>query len=167
MSANIINEFKKLLTNTTDDLKERLQDLDDKFEALRIQETSSSNERVAEQGRMSEEIDSIKECLAVCDRAKKHVEEVKTHVFEDVSAAENAHQAILSTFSHLISAKRVTAGAGATQWLGGMSDATVQKMSRDRNIDLANLSGMGKGVEEKNRVEMKYEHYYGTGNRLN
>lgn len=156
-----------MLANTTDDLKERLEDLDGKFEALRIQEISSSDERVAEQGRISEEIDSVKECLAVCDHAKKHVDEVKTHVFEDVSAAENAHQAILSTFSHLISAKRVTAGAGATQWLGGMSDATVQKLSRDRNINLSNLLGMAKGVEQKNRGEMKYEDYYGTGKRSN
>ena len=39
----------------------------------------------------------------------------RTNVFEDVSAAQDAHQVIAATFGDLISAKRVTAGVGATQ----------------------------------------------------
>jgi hypothetical protein len=72
----------------------------------------------------------------VCAQASEHVDKVRTNVFEDVSAAQDAHQLIVSTFGDLISAKQVTAGAGATQWLGQISDATLQQLTRSRGIDL-------------------------------
>jgi hypothetical protein len=127
--VNAIQEFKEILANTTTNLEEHLQNLDDKLEALSIPESSTVDEEIAEKGRIAEEIDSIRMCLLVCNHAAKHILEVRTNVFEDVSAAEDADQIIVSTFGDLISAKRVTAGVGATQWLGQMSDAALQDLA--------------------------------------
>ena len=77
-----------------------------------------SDDDAAERERVQEERDSTKQCLTICAQASEHVGQVRTIVFEDVSAAQGAHQVIVATFRDLISAKRVTAGVGATQWLG-------------------------------------------------
>ena len=59
-------------------------------------------------------------------------ESARTNVFEDVSAAQGAHQVVASA-TDMISAKRVTAAAGSTQWLGQCSNGTLQQFSRDRS----------------------------------
>jgi hypothetical protein len=49
-------------------------------------------------------------------------------IFEDVSAGEGASQLILAS-KDIILARRVTAGVAARQWLGHMSDDTLQHLS--------------------------------------
>jgi len=77
-------------------------------------------------------MDSMKQCLAICAQASAQAESARTNVFEDVSAAQGAHQVVAST-TDLIAAKRVTTAAGSTQWLGQCSNATLQQFSRDRS----------------------------------
>ncbi|KAF2466033.1 uncharacterized protein BDR25DRAFT_377689 [Lindgomyces ingoldianus] len=149
VSANAIQEFKELLENTTADLQEHLKNLDDKLEALRIHGNDITDENEAERGQISEEIDGAQECLAVCARASHHVDEVRTNVFEGISAADDAHQVIISTFGGLISAKRVSAGVKATQWLGQISDAVLQQLAQSRGIDLSSRSRTVTSVEEQ------------------
>lgn len=154
-----------MLADTTSDLKEHLQNLNDKLEALSIQ-GSSKDEEIVEKGRIFEEIDSVKICLSVCKDAAKHIDKVRTNVFEDVSAAKDADQIIVSTFGDLISAKRVTAGIGATQWLGQMSDAALQDLARSRGIDLSSRSGTVKSVEGQAKDTIAFEDQYGAGHKL-
>ena len=84
----------------------------------------------------------------------------RTNVFEDVSAAQDAHQVIAATFGDLISAKRVTAGVGATQWLA------LQQLSRDRGIDLSGRLAMGKATEQQSEMVAKFEDQYGARHKL-
>jgi hypothetical protein len=53
---------------------------------------------------------------------------IQTNVFEDVSAAQDSHQVIVSPSNH-ISATRVTVGIEGRQWLGQMSDGTLRRLS--------------------------------------
>jgi hypothetical protein len=155
-----------MLKDTTTDLQDHLKNLDDKLEALCIQESSANDENIAERGRLQVEIDSAKECLAVCAQASEHADKVRTNVFEDVSAAQDAHQVVVSTLGELVSAKRVTADVGATQWLGQMSDATLQQLARGRGIDLSNGSRIARGVAEEDRGSITFEDQYGSGHKL-
>ena len=52
--------------------------------------------------------------------------------FQDIKAGSNTHQVIISTRA-VISAQRVVAAEGATQWLGQMADATLQQMNPCRD----------------------------------
>jgi hypothetical protein len=163
---NTIQEFKKMLKDTTTDIQEHLWNLDEKLEALSTQESIASDESIAGRRRIQEEIDSAKECLAVCAQASEHADKVRTNVFEDVSAAQDAHQVIVSTLGDLISAKRVTAGVGATQLLGQMSDATLQELARGRGIDLSSGSRIARGVAEQDTGSITFEDQYGSGHKL-
>ena len=50
----------------------------------------------------------------------------QSNVFQGIIAGPDSHQVIVSTCSDLVSAKGVTAMRGAVQWLGQMSDTTLQ-----------------------------------------
>jgi hypothetical protein len=89
----------------------------------------------------------MKQCLAICTQASRQADQVRTNVFEDVVAARNTHQLIVATLGDLVSAKRITTGLGATQWLGQISDTTIQRLSRDRGIKLCNQAAMDKAEE--------------------
>ncbi|OQV10381.1 hypothetical protein CLAIMM_14393 [Cladophialophora immunda] len=54
------------------------------------------------------------------------------NIFQDVEAGPDAHQVIVGT-RDVICAKGVIAAKGATQWLGQMSDRTLQQMEYCRN----------------------------------
>ncbi|CAG5174582.1 uncharacterized protein ALTATR162_LOCUS7817 [Alternaria atra] len=166
VSASAVQEFKKMLKNTDTDLKDHLENLGGKLEALSIQESSANNENIASRRRIQEEIDSAKGCLTVCAQAFEHADKVRTNVFEDVSAAQDAHQVVVSTLSDLISAKRVTAGVGATQWLGQMTDAALQELAKSRGVDLSSGSSIARGVDEQDRGSITFEDQYGSGHKL-
>ena len=53
---------------------------------------------------------------------------IRRSIFEDVLAGQGASQLILAS-KDIILARRVTAGKGARQWLGYMSDDTLQHLS--------------------------------------
>ena len=120
-----------------------------------------SGERMAEQEQIREEKNSIEQCLAICASASAQAEQTRTNIFDDVSAAEDAHQLVVSTLGDLISAMRVSAGARSAQWLGQMSDASLQQLSRDRG-HLA----MGKAMEPHIGAVEKFEDQYGAGYKL-
>lgn len=165
VTANAIQEFKEMLANTTTDLQDYLENLNNKLEALSVQGSHIAKNDTAEKS-LREDIDSIKDCLALCARASRDADKVRTNVFEDVSAARNAHQIIVSTLDDLISAKRVTAGVDAKQWLGQMSDATVRALARSHGVDLDRVHKTTGDVQEQGGGIKSFEDQYGSGHKL-
>lgn len=167
MTDNLVKDYKTLLTNTTSDLDDRLKEINDRLQTLSAEATISVEE-AAERDRMQEEKDSTKQCLTICAQASQHVDQVRTHVFEDISADRDSHQVIISTSGDLIVAKRIAAGVGATQWLGQISDAVMEQLSRDRGLDV--LSGqaatVGNGKEKPIEITAKFQDQFGAGHKL-
>jgi len=93
----------------------------------------------------------------------KQVDNVRTNVFEDVSAAQYSHQIIVSTNGDLISATRVSAETAATQWAGQMSEDTLQQLSRDRGSSSA-VPPKGGGPQDQKAAS--FEDCYGAGQTL-
>ncbi|KAJ9155166.1 Fungal N-terminal domain of STAND protein [Pleurostoma richardsiae] len=107
--------------------------------------------------RIREEVESIKQCLNICAHASEAVQH-RTNVVEDVLAEDDAHQVAVATLGDLISVKSVKAGARSAQWLGQMSDASLQQLSKDF-IRVAS-------VEPHTKMGTKFERRYGTGHTL-
>jgi hypothetical protein len=164
VSASAVQEFKEMLKDAKTNLQDHLENLGGKLEALSIQESSGSDKDITEKEQMEVEIESTRECLVVCAQASEHADKARTHVFEDISATQGAHQVVVSTLGDLISAKRITAGVGATQWLGQMSDATLQELARGRGIDLSSGSRIARGVADGGSIT--FEDQYGSGHKL-
>jgi conjugal transfer/entry exclusion protein len=160
VTDKVLEEFQDKLTSTSSDLNANLQKINIRLQGLSSSGTRIVEEDVVERKRLQEEIESIKQCLAICTQASEKADQVRTNVFEDVSAAKDAHQLIISTLGDLILAKRVTAGLGSDQWLGQASDATIQQLSRDR-VDIRGRAATDKGVEPQ-----KFADQYGVGYKL-
>lgn len=166
VSASAVQEFKDMLKDTKTDLGDHLENLDDKLEALSTQESRANEENIAGRRRIQEEIDCAKACLAVCAQASEHADKVRTNVFEDVTAAQDSDQIVVSTLGDLISAKRITAGVRATQWIGQMSDTSLQQLARGRGIDLSSGSRIVRDVADQDRGSIIFEDQYGSGHKL-
>jgi chromosome segregation ATPase len=161
VTTNVFKECKEKLTNTTSELEEHLREINNRLQSLSPRAARMSGEQAAEQERIQEEKDCIKQCLAICAQASEQADQVRTNVFEDVSTAQDAHQLVVATLGDLISARRVTAGVRSTQWLGQMSDDTVQQLSRDRG-----RVTMEKATEPQSGMVEEFEDRYGAGYKL-
>jgi hypothetical protein len=109
-----------------------------------------------------EEIKSVKQCLDICSNAAEQTAQTRMNVFEDVSMADDGHQVIVATSGDLISAKRIGIGARSTQWLGQMSDTSLQRLSQDH------VQGKREpGPKPEVQTGTQFEDRYGVGFQLN
>ncbi|KAF2176781.1 hypothetical protein K469DRAFT_645268 [Zopfia rhizophila CBS 207.26] len=160
-TTNTLVACREKLTDTTSELQRYLQDISNRLERLSSKRPMQSNEQESEQGSIREEVESIKQCLAICEQASEQAHLGRTNVFEDVSMAEDGHQVIVSTVGDLLSAKRITAGARSTQWFGQMSDDSLQQHSRDHSRAVTE-----KAEEPQPGLVTEFRNRYGTGRKL-
>ena len=158
-TADTIKACKEKLSVTSTQLEKHLQDLNNRLQKFSSPSPTQSKEAADEQDRMKEEMESIKQCLVICSQAVKQAE--RTNDYEDISMADDGQQVVVSTIGDLISAKRITAGNRSFQWLGQMSDESLQQLSRDRN-----LSATDNAAQQQTGRDAHFEGRYGTGVKL-
>jgi len=166
VTAAAVQEFKVLLENTKADLTQDLEWFQEQLKALRILDRDTKDQHTAKMDRIAQEMESIKACLTVCVQASKHIETMRSNVFEDISAAQHAYQVIASTLGEVISAKRVTAESGAIQILTQTSDATLLQLARSRGIDLSCHEGPARRDGEEAEGNVGFSDRYGGGRKL-
>lgn len=83
----------------------------------------------------------------------------RKNTFEDITSADNSHQLIVSTIGDQILARRIFTGAMSMQWLGQMSDDTLQRLSKDRS------SRVDEKVSQVQTGQDKFDQY-GVGRDL-
>ena len=161
VTNNTLNQCKMGLFQTTSQLREQLHRINDQMRSS-SQRHAVSDEQAIEQERIREELRSVEQSLKICSEAAEKALPDRIHVFEDVSMADDGDQIIVATFGDLISAKRVTAGSRSRQFLGQMSDTSLQQLSQS----------IGRGplevdVDQSTRTNSPFEGRYGTGRPLN
>ena len=162
LTAEIFKECKERLPDTTTELRKHLQDINKRLQNFSSGRPGFPGDGGIKQAQIQEEKDSLKQCLAICAQASEQVDSVRTNIFEDVSTAHEAHQLVVATLGDLVSAKHVTATDTSTQWLGQMSDASLQQLSRDRN----RIAVEKNAVESRGVMNEQFEDRYGTGKML-
>jgi len=130
-TAQSFTALQETIADRTTWLKKHVEDIDNRLKSLPAQPLVLPKEYAAEQESILEEINSVKQCLAICEHASKRAGQKGINVMEDVSIAEDGQQVIVSTIGDLISAKRVTAGNRSIQLLGQMSDASLQQLFKN------------------------------------
>ena len=160
LTRNTLKECKRGLNDTTSLLERQLQYINVRLQNI-SQRQSAPDEQPTEQTRIEEELDSVKQCLAICANAAEQAAQQRTNVFEDVSTADDGHQLIVATLGDLISARRIIAGARSTQWLGQMSDTSLQKLSQDHG-----RGTIKNDTEPRPKIVTQFEGRYGSGHKL-
>ena len=154
-----LEDCRRGLGFTTLELKARLRDAERRLTAA-LRREQWTEDGVQNHELLKEELDSVKQCLSICANAEEVARE-RVNVFEDVSMADDGHQLIVSTMGDLISAKRVTIGSRSTQWLGQMSDITVQQLSRNHST-----GNVADGEQTQVIKGTHFENRHGTGRKL-
>lgn len=158
-TSETLRDCKRGLSLTAFELRSRLQD------AERRMETVLEHEKWEKSGEdpqgLKEELDSVKRCLSICANAAEEVGRERVNVFEDVSMVDDGHQLIVSTIGDLISAKRVSIGSRSTQWLGQMSDATVQQL-----VKTGATNNLHQDEDKQVIKGTHFENRHGTGRKL-
>ena len=161
VTSSTMNACKERLNNTITQLRRQLQDINNRLQQFSLQPLDISNEQAAEQERLKEEREYIKQSLDMCTEASRLANQERTNVFEDISMADNGSQVFISTVGDLISARRITIGSGSLQVMGQMSDDSAQQFSRDLGP-----KGPVTAIEPHTGVSPAFENRYGTGFKL-
>jgi DNA repair exonuclease SbcCD ATPase subunit len=149
-----LSKCKTTLKDMRIRLEERLHNLDAHLQTLQPERGATSEEQDAERQRIQDEYDTTKQSLSICSEASERATESRINLFEDVSMAEDGNQVIVSTIGDLISAKRINAGARSTQWLGQMSDESLQELTHA--VTYVSLAKTGDRPEEVKAFEARY-----------
>ncbi|RMZ80327.1 hypothetical protein DV738_g2763, partial [Chaetothyriales sp. CBS 135597] len=159
ITSQSLTDCRRGLGYTTVQLRARLQDLNRQMAAISSStNTSGAGQAYVSIDDMKEVADSVKQCLNICGEAAEQASAERVNVFEDVKTADDGHQIILSTIGDLISAKRITVGARSAQWLGQMSDETVQQLSKDRGVRLTAVGGGDGGGQFDHQKGLHFEN---------
>ncbi|KAL7811718.1 hypothetical protein V8C44DRAFT_330133 [Trichoderma aethiopicum] len=110
--------------------------------------------------RLLKQIDMAKQCLDACDLAAAQASRQRVHVLENVVAEDDSHQVIVFPAEGLLHVKNVRAGKSSTQWLGAISDASLQRLSADRAASLSNSPSPAK------ESDPAFGNKYGLGYKL-
>jgi Fungal N-terminal domain of STAND proteins len=100
-----------MISDTTNDLEEHLQKIDNRLKILSSHRGPVSDEDSQDRERVQVEKNSTEQCLAICAQVSAQVSQFRPNVMEDVSTGDNVHTKIISTVGGLFSAKHVTANA--------------------------------------------------------
>ncbi|KAF9887225.1 hypothetical protein FE257_010479 [Aspergillus nanangensis] len=154
-------DFRTRLSENSATLNARLTELNTKLQAFAREGTEYMGRDTASLDLMREERDSIVKCLDICTDASAVAENARTNTFEDVASADYSHQLVVSTIGDLISAKHIVTGARSVQWLGQMSDDTLQKLSRDQRDRIEEV-----GESQTQTERDTFRERYGSGFNL-
>lgn len=163
MTHACCSDIKQRLSITTRELEERVRRLRPGLqESPQIGALGNAG---IEQEQAHEEREGTLNSLAICAAALREANEKGTNRFEDVSTGDDSHQVIVSTLGDLINAKSIIAGPRSTQWLGQMSDDSLQALSR--SLDMSqHTEGREEAPQDTRETVIKYANKYGGGRRL-
>ncbi|KAA8646025.1 uncharacterized protein ATNIH1004_007447 [Aspergillus tanneri] len=160
VTANVLDEYRQMIAEATSDLQDHLQGINERVESL--EQKGPVQDSDADLSVIMEEKESTEQCLAICSQVSRFIEaaqkrlprgshtdrtlslesawnkasdltgKARTNVFEDVTSSDDSHQLVVSTIGDLISARHIITGARSMQWLGQMSDDTLQQLSRSQ-----------------------------------
>ena len=106
VAANVLEQYKELITNTTTDLEEHLQEINGKLQQLSSRKVGLSDEEMLHQQQLEDERSSTRQCLMICAEVAKHMDAL--HLSTQGSIRPNSSQAVISVLGDSVFARRVT-----------------------------------------------------------
>ncbi|GKZ51813.1 hypothetical protein AbraIFM66951_007339 [Aspergillus brasiliensis] len=159
LTSAMLTDFSARVSSNSEALQARLMELTNRLRQMSEQGIMSKD--LTNLNLIREERESIIQCLNVCSEASELAHRARTNIFEDVTSSDESHQLVVSTIGDLISAKHIITGSKSAQWLGQMSDTSLQQLSRDFR------GQVGIGEEPPARAaKNEFNTRYGSGQLL-
>ena len=145
-----------MITNTTYDLQNHLQGIDEKLSILVSLDTEGTRDDPAVREQIQEEKDSILKCLEICDNVSDHIDRLqRSHIVSPTSASSNV--TVRPAVSTWLAAAHELAGCkrqleihieGLRKKIKEQSAQPDSEMERDEQQDLAQeIDGLRKSID--------------------
>jgi hypothetical protein len=108
ITASVLKEYKELISNTTADLEDHLQIIDERLKSISVQGTGISDEDAVELQQLQEERNSTQQCLEICTKVLKQIDQAQPNAFINLSST---YHPTITTLSGLQSAQQLTSVA--------------------------------------------------------
>ncbi|KAL4931236.1 uncharacterized protein BDV17DRAFT_257444 [Aspergillus undulatus] len=131
INAEGLNSARKEIMSWKIQLLQNLQNLykfDKQSPISRLGISPLSDGLSSKQQNFQEEVQGTKALLEFCKHAGDEVNQPRMNYYEDVTAGDNSHLAVVTTLKDLISAKRIKSGNGSKLVLGQMSDDVLKSV---------------------------------------
>lgn len=108
VTLTVFNEYKEMITNTTYDLQDRLQIIDDRLRMLVSLDSDGGGDNITAQDQMLEEKTSILKCLEICDGVSQHIDTIQhSHVNQTPSSQDGDLAPVPAVSTWLTAAQRL------------------------------------------------------------
>jgi hypothetical protein len=121
--VDVLNKCAKMLASTSAQLGIDVEDI--RLRLDRLVSHIQANE-AAQQGRRLQETH-----LVISSSSPSQPHHARVNIFQAISAAEGSQQILVSTSGNSIHAQNVTTGPQSSQWMGQMSDVSLQLLSEN------------------------------------
>jgi DNA repair exonuclease SbcCD ATPase subunit len=159
VTATVLKEYKEMIANTTTDLEDHLQKIDNKLDSFSLQDMRISDEGTAERQQMQEERDSTQQCLGICAKVSAHIDQLQPIVSENISTPLPTYQGPVATLNGFTPARIVTVDTFKA-CKERLTSATTQLEKHLQNINnrlqhfsLQPLKVSNEHAAEKERIE--------------
>ncbi|KAL3447277.1 hypothetical protein BJX65DRAFT_100558 [Aspergillus insuetus] len=140
INAEGLNSARKEIMSWEIQLLQNLYKLDKNIPLTRLDIPMLRDGYSSEQQTLQDEAQGTEALLEFCKHAGKEVNQPGMNYYEDITAGDNSHLAVVTTFKDLISAKRIKSGSGSKLILGQMSDHTIQSVFVNTTVPSADTN---------------------------
>ncbi|KAL2845936.1 hypothetical protein BJY01DRAFT_213790 [Aspergillus pseudoustus] len=128
INAEGLNSARKEIMSWKLQLLQNLYQFDKQLPMTRPDSPPLSEGLSFEKQNFQEEVQGTEALLEFCKHASAELNQPRMNYYEDVTAGDNSHLAVVTTLKDLISAKRIKSGNGSKLVLGQMSDDTLKSV---------------------------------------
>ncbi|KAL4900142.1 hypothetical protein BDW74DRAFT_104538 [Aspergillus multicolor] len=128
INAEGLNSARKEIMSWKIQLLQNLYEVEKNLPITRLDIPLLRDGLDSEQQIFREEVQGTEALLEFCKHAGTEANQRHMNYYEDVTAGDNSHLAVVTTLKDLISAKRIKSGNGSKLILGQMSDDTIQSV---------------------------------------
>jgi hypothetical protein len=125
-TLDVLDEYAKILASSFTQLGNDVAEI--RLQLDRLVSHIQANEAAQQEHRLKETHLSISSSSS----GQPHLG--STNDFHAISAAESSHQILVSTSGSPIHARNITAGSRSSQWMGQMSEVSLQLFSKDVGV---------------------------------
>lgn len=127
ITMSALKECGEKITGTVTQLQGHIGDVKHRLYVHDLQnEDNLNSDPEINAKRLEGERASAEQCLAICTQASTRASDGRVHVLEDISMAEDGQQVFVSTVGDLFRVKSASAGNRSVQFIGSVSEASLQ-----------------------------------------
>jgi hypothetical protein len=129
-TSEALKACESTMNRTANILQRNLDDLDSGLSSECSPSSVASSRPPSAQKLLEADVASTKQTLKFMAEKAERAESPSINIYENLELADDCHTVIVSNIGQLISARYISAGARSTQWMGQMSDESIQALTR-------------------------------------